>query len=132
MKYWRGTGQAMKTKASATDAKANERIAQVMHEAMRAWQKANGQAPAPPWSRAPKWMKESSTASVAWRIANPRASASAQHDQWLAQKKADGWKFGRVKDAKKKTHPMMVPYRDLPEFERRKDALVNAVVDALR
>jgi hypothetical protein len=26
----------------------------------------------------------------------------------------------------------MVPYRDLPEFERRKDALVNAVVDALR
>ena len=122
----------MKTKASATDAKANERIAQVMHEAMRAWQKANGQAPAPPWSRAPKWMKESSVASVSWRIANPNATASAQHDQWVAQKKADGWKFGNKKDAKEKTHPMMIPYRSLPVFERRKDALVNAVVDALR
>ena len=38
----------------------------------------------------------------------------------------------RRKDAKKKTHPMMMPYGDLPEFERRKDALVNAVVDALK
>ena len=102
------------------------------HEAMRAWQKANGQATAPPWSRAPKWMKEASVASVTWRINNPNATASAQHDQWMAQKTADGWKFGKTKDAKKKTHPMMTPYRSLPEFEQRKDALVNAVVDALR
>ena len=102
------------------------------HEAMRAWQKANRQAPAPPWSRAPKWMKEASVASVSWRINNPNATASAQHDQWMAQKRADGWKFGKTKDANKKTHPMMIPYRSLPLFERRKDALMNAVVDALR
>jgi hypothetical protein len=107
-------------------------IAQVMHEAIRAWQKTNGQSPAPPWSRAPKWMKDSSAASVAWRLANPSAPASAQHDQWLAQKKADGWKFGKAKDAKKKTHPMMIAYAQLPEFEKRKDALVHAIVDALR
>ena len=122
----------MKKSALGPDAEAIQRIAQVTHEAMRAWQKANGQAHAPPWSRAPKWMRESSVASVSWRIANPNATASAQHDQWMAQKKADGWKFGNKKDAKKKTHPMMIPYRGLPVFERRKDALVNAVVDALR
>ena len=106
-------------------------IAKVVHEAIRAWQASNGQTPAPPWSRAPKWMKDSSATSVAWRLANPNASPSAQHDQWLAQKKADGWKFGKVKDAKKKTHPMMVAYGQLPEFEKRKDALVHAIVDAL-
>lgn len=122
----------MKKSASEPDAEAIQGIAQVMHDAVRAWQKANGQPPAPPWSRAPKWMKESSVGSVAWRLANPKAAASAQHDQWLAQKKADGWKFGKTKDARKKTHPMMIAYADLPEFERRKDALVNAVVDALR
>lgn len=99
---------------------------------MRAWQKANGQTPAPPWSRAPKWMKEASAASATWRIANPNAPASAQHDQWMAQKKADGWKHGKTKDGKKKTHPLMVPYAQLPDVERRKDALVNAVVDALK
>jgi hypothetical protein len=108
------------------------RIAEVMHEAMRAWQKANGQTPSPPWRRAPKWMKESSQTSVVWRIANPNASVSAQHEQWVEQKKADGWKFGKVKDAAKKTHPMMIPYAQLPEFEKRKDALVHAVVDALK
>jgi hypothetical protein len=124
--------QTIRNSASKPDAEAIQRIAQVTHEAMRAWQKANGQAPAPPWSRAPKWMKESSVASVTWRINNPNATASAQHDQWMAQKTADGWKFGKTKDAKKKTHPMMTPYRSLPVFEQRKDALVNAVVDALR
>jgi hypothetical protein len=124
--------QTLRNSASKPDAEAIQRIAQVTHEAMRAWQKANGQAPAPPWSRAPKWMKEASVASVTWRINNPNATASAQHDQWMAQKTADGWKFGKTKDAKKKTHPMMTPYRSLPVFEQRKDALVNAVVDALR
>jgi hypothetical protein len=122
----------MKRPAGKPDDATVARIAQVIHEAMRAWQKVNGQTPAPPWSRAPKWMKESSASSVVWRIANPDAASSAQHDQWLSQKKAEGWKLGKVKDAKKKTHPMMVPYGDMPEFEKRKDALVNAVVDALK
>ena len=94
--------QTIRNSASKPDAEAIQRIAQVTHEAMRAWQKANGQAPAPPWSRAPKWMKEASVASVTWRINNPNATASAQHDQWMAQKTADGWKFGKTKDAKKK------------------------------
>lgn len=124
--------QTINNSASKPDAEAIQRIAQVTHEAMRAWQKANGQAPAPPWSRAPKWMKESSVASVSWRLNNPNAPTSAQHDQWIAQKKTDGWRFGKMKDANKKRHPMMIPHRSLPLFERRKDALVNAVVDALR
>ena len=49
----------------------------------------------------------------------------------MDEKKKDGWKFGRTKSGVKKTHPMLVPYGDLPEVERRKDAPVNAVVDAL-
>lgn len=116
---------------SVSEARATQ-IAQVMHEAIRAWQAANGQPPAPSWSRAPKWMKEATVASLLWRLGNPDAPASAQHDQWMAAKKADGWTFGKTKDGKKKTHPMLVPYAQLPEFEKRKDALVNAIVDALR
>jgi RyR domain len=107
------------------------KIAQVMHEAVRAWQRANGQTPAPVWSRAPAWMKESTRAGVVWRLANPKAPPSAQHDQWMAQKKAAGWKYGRTRSGVKKTHPLMAPYADLPEVERRKDALVAAVIDAL-
>jgi hypothetical protein len=107
------------------------KIAQVMHEAVRAWQKANGQNAAPPWSRAPQWMKQASKEAVLWRMANPKAPSSAQHEQWLAEKRAAGWKYGRAKSGAKKTHPLLVPYAHLPEVERRKDAMVGALIDSL-
>ena len=52
----------MKRPTAKLDDAAVTRIAQVIHEAMRAWQRANGQTPAPAWARAPKWMKESTRA----------------------------------------------------------------------
>jgi hypothetical protein len=107
------------------------KIAQVMHEAVRAWQKANGQAAAPPWSRAPKWMKDASREAVLWRMENPKAASSAQHEQWLAEKRTAGWKYGKTKNGARKTHPLLVPYADLPEVERRKDAMVGALIDSL-
>lgn len=107
------------------------KIAQVMHEAVRAWQAANDQPASPPWSRAPKWMREASREAVIWRLDNPKAPSSAQHDQWVAQKKAAGWKYGKTKSGVKKTHPMMVAYSQLPEVERRKDAMVGALIDSL-
>ncbi|MBI1339607.1 hypothetical protein GC169_05260 [bacterium] len=107
------------------------RIARVMHEAVRAWQMANGQEAAPPWSRAPAWMKTASREAVVWRLAHRKAPASAQHDQWADEKLANGWRYGKVKDGKKKTHPLLIPYEDLPEVERQKDTLVAAVVLSL-
>ncbi len=106
-------------------------IARVMHESVRAWQAAHGQDAAPVWSRAPAWMKRASLEAVEWRLANPRASVEAQHEQWLSEKLAAGWKRGRIKSGTKKTHPLMVPYDDLPDVEKRKDALVAAVILAL-
>lgn len=106
-------------------------IARTVHEAMRGWVKAHGGKPTPAWAQAPKWMKDSSKESVIFAINNPQAPHSAQHDQWMEQKKRDGWKFGKTKDAHKKTHPMMIPYEDLPEFERRKDAIVRALALSL-
>ena len=107
------------------------RIARVMHEAVRAFQAGLGQDPAPHWSKAPKWMKSASRDAVVFRIQNPDAPASSQHDQWTESKLADGWKFGKKKDPDKKTHPLLIPYNELPLEERQKDALVSAVVVAL-
>ena len=107
------------------------KIAQVVHESVRAWQTANNQPAAPVWGRAAKWMKLASVEAVRWRLQHPNADASAQHDRWMAEKVAAGWKYGRTKSGVKKTHPLMVGYRDLPDTERRKDELVNAVIDSL-
>ena len=57
-------------------------------------------------------------------------SPSASHDSWLAQKRAEGWKFGPVKDAVKKEHPCFVEYDELPLDQRRKDYIFAAICKA--
>jgi hypothetical protein len=116
---------------AATQDETVTRVAQVMHEAVRAWQKANGQPASPPWSKAPAWMKTSSREAVIWRLSNPKASAAVHHEQWISHKESEGWKYGKTKNGVKKTHPLMIPYDDWPEVERRKDELVSAVIDSL-
>ena len=108
-----------------------QRIARVTHEAVRAWQVANGQDPAPPWSRAPAWMKTATLEAVHWNTSGTPSTPASRHRQWVEEKKQAGWKFGRRKDARRKTHPLMVAYNQLPEVERRKDALVSAVIESL-
>jgi len=106
-------------------------IARVAHEAVRAYKQALGQDALPPWDEAPAWMHEASLAAVRDRLAAPGAPPSAQHEAWLAEKRAAGWRYGEIKDPEARTHPLMVAYDELPEVERRKDALIQAIVDAL-
>lgn len=68
---------------------------------------------------------------VKFAIDNPDAPASAQHDAWMADKIADGWIHGPVKDAEAKTHPCLVPFDHLPVHQRKKDHLFRAGVRAL-
>ena len=106
-------------------------ISIVCHEANRAWCEANGDGSQKPWAHAEQWQRESAVKGVAFALANPDAGDSAQHDAWIADKTADGWKYGTVKDADKKEHPCLVPFGELPEFQRKKDALFVAIVRAL-
>lgn len=106
-------------------------IARTVHEAVRAWAAAHGQGAIPHWNSAPAWMRASSRESVQFVLDHPDADDGAQHDQWMAQKKRDGWVYGAVRDDDKKHHPMLVPFKDLPEFEKRKDTLLRAIVAAL-
>jgi len=68
---------------------------------------------------------------VAYALANPDAPASALHEAWLAEKERDGWKFGPVKDAERKEHPCFLPFSELPQEQRVKDYLFQAIVRAL-
>jgi hypothetical protein len=65
-------------------------------------------------------------------INNTDADLNASHNNWLQMKIADGWVYGEVKDAENKIHPCIVPFDELPEFQKKKDALFRAIVDALK
>lgn len=105
-----------------------EQIAEVCHEANRAYCRTIGDDSQPAWADAPEWQRRSAAAGVRHALANPSAPPSASHDSWLAEKRADGWKYGPVKDPEKKEHPCFVPYEQLPPEQRRKDAVFLSVV----
>lgn len=109
-----------------------EQIAKVAHEINRAYCQAIGDDSQYPWRDAPEWQRKSAIAGVKFHFDNPDATPSASHENWLAEKERDGWKYGPVKDAEKKEHPCFVPYDQLPAEQRAKDYLFGAVCDQLR
>ena len=107
-------------------------IAKACHEANRVWCQANDDDSQKHWNEAEQWQRDSAIKGVEFRLSNPEAGNDAQHNAWMADKLQDGWVFGEIKDPIKKTHPCIVPYDQLPEFQRKKDALFIAIVDALK
>lgn len=109
-----------------------EYIAKTCHEANRVWCQANGDNSQEHWDKAEQWQRDSAIIGVEFRLANPTAGKDAQHNAWSADKIKDGWVYGEVKDTVAKTHPCLVPFNELPEFQQKKDALFCAIVDALK
>jgi RyR domain len=107
-------------------------IARVAHEINRAYCAAIGDNSQPAWADAPDWQKNSAIAGVNMHMANPNATPEDSHKSWLAQKQAEGWTYGPVKDPAKKEHPCFLPYDELPQEQRVKDYLFRGVVHALR
>jgi hypothetical protein len=103
-----------------------QQAARAAHEVNRAYCEAIGDASQVPWSQAPEWQRTSAINGVAGVIAGntPRQS----HESWLEEKRATGWKWGRVKNPDAKEHPCFVAYDELPPAQRAKDALFVAVV----
>lgn len=109
-----------------------ETIAKVCHDANKSLCEAAGDNSQKSWEEAEQWQKDSAIKGVEFRRKNPKAPHSAQHDAWMQDKINDGWVYGEVKDAEKKTHPCLVPYDQLPIMQQKKDALFQAIVDALK
>ena len=103
-------------------------IAKVAHEINRAYCAALGDETQVAWEDAPEWQRASAIAGVEMHLANPDATPEQSHESWLAQKLADGWEYGEVKDAHKKQHPCCVPYDQLPPEQKAKDYLFRAAV----
>ena len=56
--------------------------------------------------------------------------ARHNHDTWAQGRLAQGWRHGLVRDDAAKRHPDLVPYDELPEWEKEFDR--NMVTGTLR
>lgn len=108
-----------------------ESIAQLCHEANRAYCAILGDMSQPTWESAPEWQRSSAINGVNFHLANPMAGASASHENWLAEKERDGWIYGPTKDPQKKEHPCMVPFTSLPAEQQIKDHIFKSIIGAV-
>ena len=109
-----------------------EHIARVVHEANRAVQQiqADHTIPvSPPWDELDEETRASTIDGIygVWSGLSPEAS----HVNWMEFKISHGWTLGSVKDEVAKTHPLLVPYDQLPTDAKIKDHLFAAIVHTL-
>lgn len=107
-------------------------VAQVCHEANRAFCAAFGDTSQVPWDEAPEWQRESAVQGVLAIVDNPDMTPEQQHKAWADHKRANGWVYGPEKDELDKTHPCLVDrYEDLPPEQRAKDYIFGAITKAI-
>ena len=106
--------------------------AAMCHAANKAWCELNADYSQVPWDTAPENIQNSAIDGVLHVLdADGPVSQADGHNRWLAFKRADGWVYGPVKDAELREHPCMVPYEELPDDEKMKDALFLGIVRAM-
>ncbi len=111
-----------------------EQIAQVCHEANRAYCLTIGDLSQPTWGEAPDWQRDSARSGVECHLRELKAGRDAlpsvSHDNWLKEKSEQGWKYGPKKDPDKKEHPCFLPFEQLPPEQQMKDYLFVGIVRA--
>lgn len=114
------------------DLNRKQAAARAAHEAIRTLQIENKEPNvASPWKTVGQDIKESCYIGIDRVIENPNITSEALHDSWIVTKTEQGWTYGEVRSEEAKTHPCMVPYADLPPFQRLKDAMFRNVVKAV-
>lgn len=107
-------------------------IARVCHETIRAYCMTLNDRSQPVWDNTSDWQKESTIQGVQFRLNNPSSTPAEQHEAWVQDKVDAGWTHGPRKDVAKKQHPNICAYEELPEAQKIKDLLFQAIVDIMK
>lgn len=105
-------------------------LARICHEANRAFCYTQGDADHESWDNTPEDIKWSAMDGVNNLLSNPTMTPEDSHKNWIKFKESKGWTYGKEKSDIDKTHPCMVPYDQLPQFEKFKDTLFHAIVQS--
>ena len=84
------------------------------------------------WKSAPEWQVKATYQLVKEVLSGEGLSAEDRHNLWVDNLKSQGVVYGKEKtffNEKLLTHPSLVPYNELSDFEKSKDDLVNFLVN---
>lgn len=115
----------------ATDKDIRVWIAEVCHEANKAYCESLGDDSQVPWAEAPQWQKDSALVGVNLHMDND-VGPEASHISWMKQKINDGWKYGKTKNPEKFTHPCLVDFNKLPKEQQAKDFIFRSIVHTFK
>jgi hypothetical protein len=107
-----------------------DKVARIAYEANRGYSLSLGDY-LPPWDSASAEARDSSARGVAFLIGQPEASPSSQHEAWMQTRLAAGWQWGPIRDDSRKVHPALLEYDRLPQADRAKDFIFQAIVRAM-
>lgn len=112
----------------------NETIARVVHEAGFALCQEFGDNSWKHWEETDQWRVDATLDQIESYKKTLRngeeISPRRDHEIWVANKINAGWKYGPVKDADKKEHPLLVAFDQLPPVEKFKNHLFAAILQA--
>lgn len=106
-------------------------IAKVAHQVNKAYCESQGDFSLVDWEASPEWQRESAINGVLFHQEKPDATPRDFHNEWMIIKKAQGWKWGPVKNIDKKEHPCFMPYEQLPLEQQAKDFIFRAIAHSL-
>lgn len=99
------------------------------HEGIRLLHIAAGWKPLPPdWLSLTPEEKKKAVDKAHYALLNPFKDSVQIHDEWCAQREAEGWRRGDRYDEDLKTHPDLVHYNDLPVERQLKDRMFQLFV----
>jgi len=107
-------------------------IALVAHQVMAAYRASIGDNQQTSWNEASEDKRTASIARAQAVIDNPNVPPEVAHADWIRARKAEGWKPGKKRDNDAKTHPMLIPFEDLPNEQKTEEYLYRAVVVSMR
>lgn len=112
----------------------NERRAKFVYEGARiAAEAANAPIVPVTWEQREPAFQEQFLEVIERQCGNQRSSSPEElHGSWMQAYFAMGWQYGDAYDREAKTHPDLVPYADLGQLERDKDAVFVALCEIAR
>ena len=117
-----------------TQSKLTERRSRFVYEGARlAAMIANAPIVPDPWDDREEPFKAQFRKVIERQCGEQRSRSPEElHGSWMQSYFAMGWVYGEVYNRENKTHPDLVPYVDLGQLERDKDAVFVALCEIAR